>query len=236
MEMRALIPPQNLAESAQFRLKTSRDSADYVGEELAPQRIEREQQVAAIQQATSGTQRSFIRIWYNITGFPEDPNPTSTPIQLTLNINDVGELVHNILDNTCFIETGTIVPPEIHIGSRLMQRVSLGGAEMETPGVLKPLQYDPVIEKKAKTSTEQASISDIIDSLEFQKLAGSTDNFILGNIVKDKSVALPMGGKQVARSKKGKKKTMKRGKRSRTQRRMGGKKTYKKTKHAKTRR
>jgi len=238
MEMRALIPPQNLAESAQFRLKTSRDSADYVGEELAPQRIEREQQVAAIQQATSGTQRSFIRIWYNITGFPEDPNPTSTPIQLTLNINDVGELVHNILDNTCFIETGTIIPPEIHIGSRLMQRVSLGGAEMETPGVLKPLQYDPVIEKKAKTASEQASISDIIDSLEFQKLAGSTDNFILGNIVKDKSVALPMGGKQVARSKKGKKKTMKRVKRPSTQRRMVRRKqkTRIRARHTKTRR
>jgi hypothetical protein len=222
MEMRALIPPQNPAESAQFRLKTSRESADYEGDELASERIGREGQVAAIQQATSGTQRSFIRIWYNIAGFPEDPNPTSRPIPLNLKIEAVTFLVNNILDNTCFIETGTIVPPEIHIGSRVMQRVSLGGAEMETPGTLKPLQYEEKI---------KPSIEDVVTLPDFQKLVASTDNFIVGTF--DKNATIPMGGKQVARSKKGKKKTLKRGKRSRTRRRMGGKKTYKKTKQTK---
>ena len=241
MEMRALIPPQNPAESSQFKLKTKRDSSDYVGEELAPGRIEREAQAAAIQQATSGTQRSFIRIWYNIAGFPEDLNPTSTPIQLTLNINDVGELVRNILDNTCFLETGTIVRPEIHIGSRLMQGVSLGGAETVVNAAPKPLQYDTVIEKKGQRASEEEgkpSVADVVASPEFQKLAASTDNFILGIIVKDKNVALPMGGKPVVGSKKGKKRTMKRIKRSSTRRRMirRKQKTRIRAKHTKTRR
>lgn len=242
-EMRALIPPQNEAESGQFKLKTKRESADYAGEELAPGRIEREEQVAQIQEATSGTQRSFIRIWYNIEGFPQDPNPTSRPIQLTLKIEDVAFLVHNILATTCFIETGTIIPPEIHLGSRIMQRVSLGGAETVVKAEPKPLQYDQSIEKKTqKTSEEESKLSiiDVVASPEFHKLVASTDNFILGTIVKDKvkGAALPMGGKKVSMSKRSKKRTMKRTKRSKTHRKIirRKQKTQIRTKRTKTRR
>ena len=86
-----------------------------------------------------------------------------------------------------------------------MQRISLGGAETHV----------------ARAQRHHASI---LASPEFKKLVASTDNFILRAVVKEKDAAPAMGGKYVSRSKKDKKRTLKRGKRSRTTHRMGGRK------------
>lgn len=216
----------------QFRLKMSRDDANYAGPELSGDLGVREDQVDAIRRATRDTQRSFIRIWYNVEGFPMDPGATmSAPLPLGLTMEYLVPLGHDIINNTCFVETGIAGPPEGLLGSADYQAISLGGAEPVVNAALKPLEY----EQKSKPS-----IKDVVASPEFQKLVASPDNFILGTIVKgnDKGAALPMGGKQVARSKKGKKRTMKRVKRSSTRRRMVRRKqkTQIRTKRTKTRR
>jgi hypothetical protein len=128
-----------------------------------------------------------------------------------------------------------------------MQRISLGGRAETVDNYAQRtplLEYKPLIGKETQNASEQKSkpsIGDIFASPEFQKLAASTNNFILGAVVKDKDTVLPMGGKQALYPKKGKKRakyTSKRGKRSKTTRRMGGrkKKTYRKSKHTKKRR
>ena len=230
MEMHSAIHQDNIASYGLFKLKTKRDSSHYEGAELAPERVGRQEQVARIEHATGGTQRSFIRTWYNVEGFPQDPNPTTRPVPLTLTIQAVTDLVNNIFNNTCFIETGTNESPEVHLSNPEMQRISLGGAEtpvnyaQRTP----PLeQYKPVIGKELQNTSEQKSkpsIGSILASPEFKKLVASTDNFILRAVVKEKDAAPAMGGKYVSRSKKDKKRTLKRGKRSRTTHRMGGRK------------
>jgi len=223
------IRPQN-EDVGQFRLRMRRDAANYAGPELSDDLGVREDQVDEIRRATRDTQRSFIRIWYNVEGFPQDLGATvSGPLPLGLTMDYLVPLGHDIINNTCFIETGAPGPPEELLGRADFQAISLGGAEPIVNAALKPLEY----EQKGKPS-----IKDVVASPEFQKLLASTDNFILGAVVKGKGAALPMGGKQVARSKKGKKRTMKRAKRSSTRRRMVRRKqkTRIRTRRTKTRR
>jgi hypothetical protein len=229
-----------------FNLIHRRNDADYQGT-MTPDSDTRKAEASEIETDTRDTQRSFIRTWYNIGGFPSDPGATDVHIPLTPDYQEVVDLVQEIRNNTCFIETGTIISPDAVLRDQRMQRISLGG-RAETVGNYAQktplLEYKPLIGKEPQNASEQKSkpsIGDVLASPEFQKLAASTNNFILGAVVKDKDSVLPMGGKQSSWSKKGKKRavhTSKRGKRSRTTRRMGGrkKKTYRKSKHTKKRR
>lgn len=228
-------------EASQFVLKTVRAESDYERSDLAADLEVRKRQIAKIEGDTLNTQRSFLRTWY-ITSFPNDPGARAQPINgLALSWDYMESLMSDIEAKTCFVNR-RVMPAHEFIESKLAKRMSLsGGAETIVETSPKPLQYDEPLYKKNDgpvTSNEETenkpSVADVFYSPEFRELLTSTDNFILGAVIKD--AALPMGGKQVSRSKKGKNKTMKRGKRSRTRRRIGGKKTYKKTKRTKTRR
>lgn len=231
-------------ETSNFTLSDLRNSADYTGPELAADSTARQEQIAKVQSDTATTQRSFLRAWY-ITSFPYDPEARTVPINgLVLSWDYMAALISDVKTNTCFVNVSPIMSADDFIRSEQVRKMTLGGAEtvVETA----PLQYDaPFIEKKVPIGSNQdvitkeskPIIANIIDSAEFRKLLASTDNFILGAVVKD--AALPKGGlKRASRSKRGKRKTMKRSKRSKTRRRMVRRKqkTQIRTKHTKTRR
>jgi len=233
-------------QTSQFMLRNHRNEGHYEGPELATDINARKTQLGAIAYATRNTPRSFVRTWYNWSGFLGAP--MSAPFGLDV-INDdvVGNSINNIRGNTCFITTNVTPSVNTVLDDPRMRRASLGGrAESGVNYAQRTplLEYNPLIGKEPQNASEQKSkpsIGDIFASAEFQKLAASTNNFILSAVVKDKDSELPMGGKQASWSEKGKKRAMrtsKRGKRYRTARRMGGrkKKTYRKTKHTKKRR
>lgn len=214
-------------QGSMFTQRIFRNSNAYEGNELEEDSDGRERQVHMIEEATRVTPRSFIRIWYNVgeNPFPKDPTPSyrtliSGPItHLIVNMN------HEISNNICKIEIKDIEPPEEILSG--LGNMSLGGAETGTQTKRPPEQYKHVIEKDIQKTSKQKTKPSILASPEFKKLVSSTDNFILRAVVKEKDVALPMGGKQASWSKKGKKRamrTLKRGKRSRTTRGMGGRK------------
>jgi hypothetical protein len=239
-------PLRRQQETPQFVLKNVKvaSDSDWTGPYADPE--ERRGRIEKLQSDTANTPRSFIRTWY-ITDFRNDRETRSVSIpELELSMSYIEELISDIETNTCFVNAHRVMSADEFI-ERNQGKLSLGGAETVNEPLLKPLQYDtPLAEKKGPSSFNKDTIakeskpiiSNIIGSAEFRELLTSTDNFILGTIVKDKSVALPMGGKQVARSKKGKKKTMKRVKRSSTQRRMVRRKqkTRIRARHTKTRR
>jgi hypothetical protein len=230
-------------ETSNFTLSDLRNSAIYTGPELAADPTARQEQIAKVQSNTATTQRSFIRAWY-ITGFLRDSDAHAVPIEwLELSWDYMVALVSDVKARTCFVNVSPLLSADDVIKSPTQQGMTFGGAEtvVETA----PLQYDaPFIEKKGPIGSNEDAIAkkgkpiikDVVASPEFQKLLASTDNFILGAVVKD--AALPMGGKHVAKSKRGKKRTMKRVKRSSTRRRMVKRKqkTRIRTKRTKTRR
>ena len=228
-------------ETSNFMLSNLRNSADYTGPELAADPTARQEQIAKVQSDTATTQRSFLRAWY-ITSFPYDPEARAVPINgLVLSWDYIRDLVSDVKANTCFVNVSPVLSAGDFISTTIAKRITLGGAEtvVETA----PLQYDaPLIGKEGQRIPEQEIIAkeskpiitNIIDSAEFQKLLASTDNFILGAVVKD--AALPKGG--LKRASRSKRKTMKRSKRSKTRRRMVRRKqkTQIRTTHTKTRR
>jgi hypothetical protein len=231
-------------EAPKFVLKTVRAASDYERSELAADLDLRKRQIAKIEGDTQNTQRTFLRTWY-ITSFPNDSGARAEPINgLTLKWDDMESLISDIEEKTCFVNR-RVMPAHEFIESKLAKRMSLsGGAETIVETSPKPLQYDePLLKKNGAPVTSnqetenEPSIADVFYSPEFRELLTSTDNFILGTIVKgnDKGAALPNGGKKVPRSKK---KTMKRTKRSKTHRRIirRKQKTQIRTKRTKTRR
>jgi hypothetical protein len=231
-------------ETPQFMLSDLRNSADYTGPELAADPAARQEQIAKVQSDTATTQRSFLRAWY-ITSFPRDPEARAVPINgLVLSWDYMAALISDVKTNTCFVNVSPIMSADDVIRSQ--RNMTLGGAETVVKPLPETLKYDPsLIGKNGPRIPEQDTIAkeskpiiaNIIDSAEFRKLLASTDNFILGAVVKD--AALPKGGlKRASRSKKGKKRTMKRVKRSSTRRRMVRRKqkTQIRTKRTKTRR
>ena len=245
----AEIPPQR--ETTQFMLSDTRNSADYSGPELAADPAARERQIEKIQFDTRETDRAFIRTWY-ITDFPYDPEAHTVGISgLTLRMDYMAALIDEISASTCIVDTGTTMPGPKFIARPEVKRMSLGGAETIEETSPKPLQYEPpFVEKKEPSAVKQEtiaresepSIADVFDSPKFRKLLASTDNFILGDLVKgkdnEKGAALPNGGKKAPRSKSGKRKTLKRSKRPKTRRRMirRKQKTQIRTKRTKTKR
>jgi len=243
----AEIPYQR--ETTQFMLSDTRNSADYSGPELAADPAVRQSQIEKIQFDTRETDRAFIRTWY-ITDFPYDPEAYAVDIiGLTLRMDDMAALIDEISASTCIVDTGTTMPGPKFIARPEIKRMSLGGAETVEETLVKPLQYEePFVEKKEPSTSNQEtiareskpSIADVFDSPKFQELLASTDNFILGDLVKnkdnDKGAALPNGGKKAPRSKSGKRKTLKRSKRPKTRRRMirRKQKTQIRTKRTKT--
>lgn len=237
----AEIPYQR--ETTQFMLSDTRNSADYSGPELAADPAARERQIEKIQFDTRETERAFIRTWY-ITDFPYDPEAQTVGISgLTLRMDYMAALITEISASTCIVDTGTTMPGPKFIARPEVKRMSLGGAETTEETLPKPLQYEPpFVEKKVPSTPKQEtiaregepSIANVLDSPKFRELLASTDNFILGDVVKD--AALPNGGKKTSRSKSGKRKTLKRSKRPKTRRRMirRKQKTQIKTKHTKT--
>jgi hypothetical protein len=237
----AEIPYQK--ETTQFMLSDTRISSDYSGPELAADPAAREKQIEKIQGDTLKTERAFIRTWY-ITGFPYDAEASVVGISgLTLTMADMKALIDEISASTCIVDTGATMSGQKFIARPEVKRISLGGAETVDETLPKPLQYEePLIKKNGPIAAEkeivanenEPNIAAVFDLPKFQELLASTDNFILGAIVK--GAALPKGGlKRASRSKKGKRKTMKRG---RTRRRMGGRKqkTKVQTRRAKTKR
>ena len=245
----AEIPYQR--ETTQFMLSDTRNSADYSGPELAADPAARERQIEKIQFDTRETDRAFIRTWY-ITDFPYDPEAHTVGISgLTLRMDYMAALIDEISASTCIVDTGTTMPGPKFIARPEVKRMSLGGAETIEETSPKPLQYEPpFVEKKEPIAVKQEtiaresepSIADVFDSPKFRKLLASTDNFILGAVVKGKDngkgAALPNGGKKAPRSKSGKRKTLKRSKRPKTKRRMVRRKqkTQIRTKRTKTKR
>ena len=238
-------PLRKQQETPQFVLKNVKVAADsdWTGPYADPE--ERRRRIEKLQSDTATTQRSFIRTWY-ITDFRNDRETRSVPIpELELRMSYMEELISHIEANTCFVNSQRVMSANEFI-ERNQGKLSLGGAETVNETLLKPLQYDtPSAEKKGPSSFNKDTIakeskpmiSNIIDSAEFRELLTSTDNFILGTIVKGdgKGAALPNGGKKAPRSKK---KTMKRTKRSKTRRRIirRKQKTQIRTKRTKTRR
>jgi hypothetical protein len=242
----AEIPYQR--ETTQFMLSDTRNSADYSGPELAPDPAARERQIEKIQFDTRETDRAFIRTWY-ITDFPYDPEAHTVGISgLTLRMDYMAALITEISASTCIVDTGITMPGPKFIARPEVKRMSLGGAETVEETLAKPLQYEePLVKKEGDliTSSEESiaapenepNIASVFDLPKFRELLASTDNFILGDVVK--GVALPKGGlKRASRSKRGKRKTIKRSKRAKTRRRMGGRKqkTRIRIKHTKTKR
>ena len=231
-------------ETSNFMLSDLKNSADYTGPELATDPTARQEQIAKVQSDTATTQRSFLRAWY-ITSFPYDPEARTVPINgLALSWDYMVVLVSDVKATTCFVNVSPVMSADDVIRSQ--RKITLGGAETVVKPLPETLKYDPsLIGKNGPRIPEQDTIAkeskpiiaNIIDSAEFRKLLASTDNFILGAVVKD--AALPKGGlKRASRSKKGKKRTMKRVKRSSTRRRMVRRKqkTQIRTKRTKTRR